>query len=554
MKGIHQKFWAIVLVILMTIGILSGCGSAAKSEASSSPDAEETSSETEKILRLSEASGYVIDPGVATDLASMTACINMYDSLVYPDLDSEIIASVADSWVTSDDGLVWDFTIKQGILFHDGTEMKASDVAFSANRMLTLGEGYAYLFTGYVTSVEATGDYTVRFTLQQPFAPFLSILPRLYILNEDLVMANLADGSYGEFKDYGKAFLAENDAGSGAYYCEAMKVQDRLIMKKFNDYFDTFEANAPDTVELISGTEAATIRTLMSSGQLEISDQWQTNEAYEALDNIDGVSVGSFGSGQMVYLMLNTKKAPTDDVHIRRAIAYLIDYAQVTTALFPGYQTADAPVPAGLLGHADGLEAYAYSLEKAQEELALSAYADQLSSISVDVAWIAEVPDEEKLALLIQANAQQIGLTVNVVKVPWSSFVDDVATVENTPNGAVCYVAPDYAEAGSLLYQRYHSDTTSTWQQTEWLNDPVIDEKINTALTTIDQNERFAIYKELQQTVMDNVYGISVAEPVANHAYYDYVVWPAMERVKNGESVPTLLGYNFVFRNFQINK
>lgn len=554
-----RKICAIALVIVTLASVLTGCAGTAStispSPAETAAGSAGPTAASEKVLRISEASGYVIDPSSAMDLASTTACVNMYDSLVYPDLDGEIVPSLAESnWTTSSDGLTWDFTIKEGVKFHDGTEMKASDVAFSANRMLTLGTGYAYLFTGYVDSVKATGDYTVQFILNKPFAPFLRILPRLYVLNEDLIMANLTDGSYGEFKDYGKAYLAENDAGSGAYYCDAMKVQDRLVMKKFADYFGTFETNAPDTVELISGTEASTIRTLMGSGQLEISDQWQTNEAYDALAKIDGVSVGSFSSGQMVYLMLNTKKAPTDDVHIRRAISALIDYSQVITALFPGYKMADSPIPAGVPGHTVGLAAYEYSLEKAKQELDLSAYADTLSSISVDIAWIAEVPDEEKLALLIQANAQQIGLTVNVVKVPWSTYVDNVATIENTPNAAVCFVSPDYDEAGAMLYQRYHSDTTATWQQIEWLQDPALDTQISTALTTMDQAARFKIYDELQQQVMDNVYGISVAEPIENHAYCDYIVWPAMERAKNGQSVPALLGYNFMFRNFQVNK
>jgi peptide/nickel transport system substrate-binding protein len=479
----------------------------------------------------------------------------MYDSLVYPGLDGKIVPGVAEEgWTASADGLTWTFTIKKGVKFHDGTEMKASDVVFSTNRMLELGTGFAYLFTGYIDAVKATGDYTVEFTLKKPFAPFLSILPRLYILNEKLVKANLADGSYGDNKDYGKAWLAEHDAGSGAYLCDAMKVQDRLVMKKYTAYFGTMEKNAPDTVELISGTEASTVRTLMSSSQLEISDQWQTNEAYDALDKLDGVSVNSFSSGQMVYLMLNTKKAPTDDVHVRRAIAALIDYSQVITALFPGFKTADSPIPTGLPGHADGLPSYQFSIDTAKQELAASAYAGKLADISVDIAWIAEVPDEEKLALLIQANAAQIGLKVNVVKVPWGTYVDNVSTMENTPNAAVCFISPDYDEAGAMLYQRFHSDTAGTWQQTEWLQDTTLDTAITTALTTMDQTARFNLYADLQKQVMDNVWGISVAMPIEKHAYCDYIVWPAMERGVKGESVPALLGYNFLFRTFQINK
>ncbi|GHU49328.1 twin-arginine translocation pathway signal protein [Clostridia bacterium] len=545
--------YLVIMVAILTV-ITSGCGQSAAPGTGSGNNAANPA-DTGKILRISEASGGVIDPASGADLASATASVNMYDSLVYPNLDGEIVPSLAeDNWTVSDDGLVWDFTLRQGVKFHDGTELKASDVVFSVNRTLTLGEGYAYLFTGYLSGVEATGDYGVRFTLSKPFAPFLRILPRLYVLNEKLVMANIAEGSYGEFGDYGKAWLAEHDAGSGAYYCEAMRVQDRLIMKKYDEYFGEFEANAPDTVELISGTETATIRTLMSSGQLEISDQWQTNEAYTALDKIDGVELGAFSTGQTLYLMLNTTKAPTDDIHIRRAISHLIDYTQVTTVLFPGFHNADSPVPGNIPGHSSKLTPYEFSLDKAKEEIALSAYANRLNEVAVDIAWIAEVPDEEKLALLIQANAQQVGLKVNVVKVPWSTYVDNVVSAETTPNAGVCFMAADYDEAGSMLYQRFHSDTAGTWQQIEWLNDSAIDEEITTSLTTMDQTARFNIYDSIQKTVMDNVYGIAVADSVEKHAYYDYIVWPAMEKANRGEPVSALLGYNYLFRTFQVNK
>jgi peptide/nickel transport system substrate-binding protein len=508
----------------------------------------------EKVLRISQSAGAVIDPGIITDFASSMAVVNMYDSLVYPDLDNKIVPSVAESWNVSNDGLTYTFKLKQGVKFHDGSDLTASDVVFSANRLLAMGEGFAYLFTGYLTSTEAVDDYTVKFTLSKPFAPFMSILPRLYILNEDLVKANLAEGSYGDMGDYGKVYLAEHDAGSGAYGLKEYKLQDRIIMSKYDGYFGEFAQNAPDSVEIILNTETATIRTMMAGGELEISDQWQTNEAYAALDQIDGVSVGSFSNGQMFYLMLNTQKAPTDDVHVRRALGYLIDYSQVCNTLFPGYIQVHSNVPEGVLGYSGDAYPFEFSLDKAKEELAQSKYADQLDSISVEVAWIAEVPDEEKLALLIQATAQMIGLKVDVAKVPWATHVDNVAQIDSTPNACTTFVSGDYSEAGALLYQRFHSDTASTWQQTEWLQDKALDAKIEQALTTIDNDARVAIYKEIQAESLENAWGIPVAEQSEKHAYVDYVTFPAMERAAKGETVSITQGYNFLFRTFSVNK
>ncbi|MDQ7094817.1 ABC transporter substrate-binding protein [Desulfosporosinus sp. PR] len=543
-----KKTTSALVSILMILTLLTGCGGTATSSTAAGQPAS-----GEKIIRISQSPGGKIDPGIITDYTSCVAVVNMYDSLVYPDLDNKIVPSVAKEWKVSPDGLEWTFTLNKGIKFHDGTELHASDVVFSANRLMTIGEGFAYLFKDYLAKTEAVDDYTVKFTLSKPFAPFLSILPRLYILNENLVKSHQAQGSYGNFGDYGKAYLAENDAGSGAYTCSEMKVQDKIVLKKFKDYFGTFEANAPDSVEIIMNTEPATIRTMMANHQLDISDQWQTDEAYSALGNIKGVNVGSYSNGTIFYLMLNTKKAPTDDVHIRRALAYLIDYSQVTKTLFPGYVKADSVVPKGVLGYTDEYK-YEFNLDKAKEELKQSKYANSLDSIAVDVDWIADVPDEEKLALLIQATAQQIGLKVNVVKVPWATHVDNVARVESTPNATTTFVSSDYSEAGAMLYQRFHSDTAATWQQTEWLKDPAVDAKIKSALTTTDETARVAIYKELQKEAHDNCWGIPVAEQAEKHAYYDSIKFPAMERAKAGQSVSMAMGYNFLFRTFAVNQ
>lgn len=556
-----KRIVTILMTAVMLCSVLTGCSSGTE-EAQGTNSAESTPTQStgtasgsgEKILRISQSAGGEIDPGVVTDFTSSMAVVNLYDSLVYPDMDNNPVGSVAKEWSVSADGLEWTFQLNDGIKFHDGSDLTASDVVFSANRLMTIGEGFAYLFQDYLDKIEATDDYTVKFTLKQPFAPFLSIVPRIYILNEDLVMANLTDGSYGEFGDYGKAYLAEHDAGSGAYYCEEIKVQDKIIMKKYNDYFVTWEENAPETVEIIMNTETATIRTMMANGELEISDQWQTDEAYKALDAVDSVNVGSFSNGQMFYLMLNTQKAPTDDVHVRRALAYLIDYAQVCNTLFPGYLEAKSVVPEGVVGFTDAYAVYTYNLDKAKEELEQSAYANSLESIAVELAWIADVPDEEKLALLVQATAMQIGLKVNVTKVPWATHVDNVAQVDSTPNAVTCFVSSDYSEAGAMLYQRFHSDTSGTWQQTEWLQNTNLDAKIKEALTTTDETARIALYEELQKEAMENAWGIPVAEQAEKHAYYDYVEFPAMDRAAAGESVSSTQGYNFLFRTFKINK
>jgi len=87
-----------------------------------------------------------IDPAVGSDFSSSTALANLYDTLVFPNADGGIDAWLADSWEASEDGMTWTFKLKDGVKFHDGSDLTASDVAYSMNRLLEIGEGYAYLF------------------------------------------------------------------------------------------------------------------------------------------------------------------------------------------------------------------------------------------------------------------------------------------------------------------------------------------------------------------------------------------------------------------------
>ena len=541
-RSLLTRGLAAAMAVLM-LG-LAGCGGGGTQDAPSNHQP------TEKLIRLTSAFADAFDPAIAMDSASCSVVVNLYDSLVYPDLDGTILKGAAQDYTVSDDGMTYTFQLKDGILFHDGSVMTAQDVVFSHQRLITMGQGYAYLFQRYVEKVEAPDDTTVVFTLKTPFAPFLSMLCRLYIVNEDLIMKNLSDGSYGEFGDYGTQYLTTADAGSGAYVCDNYAVNEKIVMKKFADYHGQFAENAPETVEMINGTEAATVRTMMANGQLEISDQWQTYEAYQALGQLDGIRLDGYGAGQILYLMMNTKTAPLDDVHVRRALAYMIDYEQVVQTLFPGYLAVNNYVGDSLLGSDITTTKYTYNMDKAREELEASAYADDLKSgnMSIKVAWVSEVPDEEKLALLLQSAAAELGVKVEINKVAWANQVQNTASVESTPNASVCFMSPDYNEAGSMLFQRLHSDTAGTWQQTEWLQNTDLDNKITTALSTMDETARYSMYAELQDEALDQVYGIAVAEQGELRAYADYIYFPAVER----GVASTTLGYNFLFKDFQV--
>lgn len=480
-----------------------------------------------RLLRITFAWPLYVDPAVGSDYVGSTALANLYDTLIFPNAAGGMDPWLAESWDVSDDGLTYTFHMLSGATFHDGSDVLASDVVYSFNRLQTIGEGYAYLISG-VANVSAPNDTTVVFTLEQPSGLFVPSLVRLYIVNEDLVRSNTnAEGPYGAEGDYGKEWLLTHDAGSGPYTVVQFPLEEYALLQKFDGWWNaaTFAATAADQVKFIGTTEAATVRTLLSTGELEISDQWQSVEAFQSLDQIQGVDIMVFPAMSSFYFMVNNRTAPTDDVHCRRAMSWAFDYQGAVALEWPGTQQMVGPVPATLGGHDPNAFTFHLDLDKAREELAQCAYANELDQHPVQIHWVSEVPAEEKFALLFQANMAEIGIPVDVVSVPWLTMVENTASQETSPTIATIYVSSALPEAGLMLRDRYDSSTAPTWQQNEWLLDPELDAAMKDALATVDQAERFAKYKALQATIMEMAPSLFLYDQLEQHAVVDYVDW-----------------------------
>lgn len=523
----NKRFQFLALALLWAAACAPAPTAVPPAETGVPPVGGETPSAEPRLLRITFAWPLYIDPAVGSDYVGSTALANLYDTLIFPNAEGGMDPWLAESWDVSDDGLAYTFHLRPGATFHDGSEVLASDVVYSFNRLQTVGEGYAYLISG-VAEVSAPDDTTVVFTLEQPSGLFVPSLVRLYIVNEDLVRSNTnAEGPYGDEGDYGKDWLLTHDAGSGPYTVVEFPLEEHALLQKFEGWWNaaTFAPNAADQVKFIGTTEAATVRTLMSTGELEISDQWQSVEAFQSLDKIDGVEIMVFPTMSSFYYMVNNRIPPTDDVHCRRAMSWAFDYQGAVALEWPGTQQMVGPVPATLGGHDPNAFTFSRDLDRAREELAQCAYADELDQHPVQIHWVSEVPAEEKFALLFQANMAEIGIPVDVVSVPWLTMVENTASQETSPHIATIYVSSALPEAGLMLKDRYDSSTAPTWQQNEWLLDPELDAAIEDALATVNQEERFEKYRALQTRIMDMAPSLFLYDQLEQHAVVEYVDW-----------------------------
>jgi peptide/nickel transport system substrate-binding protein len=504
----------------------------------------------QRVLRVTFSWPNTIDPAIGNDYASTASLVNLYDTLVFPDAKGGIDPWLASSWTVSSDGLTYTFNLRKGVKFHDGAPLKASDVVYSYDRLKTIGRGYAYLLTPNIASVASPNADTVVFKLVAPSALFLPSLVRLSVAEEALIKTNTkAEGPYGTNGDYGTAWLQTHDAGSGAYMVKEFPLEQYLLMNKNAAWWGKFNPKAPDVLRFIGTTEGVTIRTLMQNKELEITDQWQSFEAYQALEKMNGVKIAPLPSMTSFYYMVNTKKAPTDDLHFRLAMEYGFDYDAAVGLEWPGTKQMVGPVGASLAGHDPKLTVYKHNIAKAKEELQKSKYAGQTDQNPVVVQWVSEVPDEEKYALLFQSNMADVGIKVNVVKVPWLSLVENTSKLESSPNIATIYVSSDLPEAGLMLKQRYHSSTTGTWQQNEWLQDKKLDAAIVDALGTLDRAQRFAKYSKIQQELVALAPSVWIYDQIEKHAYRSTIDWPAAHN-----QTSLIQGYAFFAADIGVNQ
>jgi peptide/nickel transport system substrate-binding protein len=183
------------------------------------------------------------------------------------------------------------------------------------------------------------------------------------------------------------------------------------------------------------------------------------------------------------------------------------------------------------------------------EELAQCQYADSLDDHPVEFHWVSEVPAEEKFALLFQANMADIGMPVEVITTPWLSVVEATSAQDTSPHIVSIYVTSDSPEAGSMLRQRYHSSSADQWLQNEWLLDDEFDAAIDDALATVDQDERYQKYADLQDYIADLAPSIFVYDQIQKQAFQDYVDWPA----SRGE-VTGIIGYELFMPDIAVNQ
>ena len=500
------------------------------------------------VLRLDEVAVGELDPGKASDYADSILMFNVYDTLVIPNQGGPgHQPHLAESW--EQDGNSFTFRLRDDVTFHSGNPMTAKDVVFSLDRMNALGQGLSYLF-GDVEGAEAVDAHTVRFTLSQPYAPFIAALVRLPIVDRQAVMDNLGEGD-GEMGDWGSAYLSANSAGTGAYRVVSHNPQEETVMQMNADYFLGVPEAAPDTVRLRYSLEAATVRTLIAQGEHDIASQWLPPEVIRALHGGGAQLFTESGTGAF-YVKMNTTKPPLDDVNCRLALAHAFDYeaalrmTAITEDVAQGTPSTGA-IPVGMFGANPPDQALSRDLEAARAYFADCRYGPD--DFTLEISWIAEVPIEERFALLMQANFAELGIDSEIIRLPWALFSEQVSSPENTPHLSQLFVNAVTGDPDTLLFGQYHASAAGTWQSPEYLDDAEVDRLLEagrTAETPQARQEAYAALNDRLMEIMPTIYGYDRQSVFAASAR---VIAPALT---DPEFAFGLDGMGFSFRLMEV--
>ena len=439
-----------------------------------------------------------LDPALKYDLSVRMMQQQLYDALVkYEGNPSEIKPWLAESWSTSDDGLTWTFNLVKNAKFHDGSPVTADAIVYSFKRTMEINEGPAWMLKGFVEpeNVKAVDQHTVAFTLNKPYAAFLSFLPWWYVVNPAVIEANAKDG------DMGKGYLQENAAGSGPYMLERFEPGTAYVVKRNENYWKGFpyenDRMAGVIYKLIR--ESAGQRAALIKGEADIVTGLSVEER-QAVAKRDEIDITSLASLTTFGLKMNTTKGVTADLNIRKALAYAYDYDSFIQIMNGEAKLQTSPFTDAVKGMVPIADIPRRDVAKAKEYLAKSKYPD--GGFEVEYVYVEGFELERQMGLSMIDAFKDINVTVKMVPMTWPNMVALGSKPETSPDLLAIFATPVSTDPDAIAIQ-YHPESFGKYYGSHFLNDAELISLIEAGRAETEWDKRAPIYAKIQQKIVD---------------------------------------------------
>ena len=483
-----KKFGLLVTIILSMLFLVACGGDPDKKEGASGAN---TGKDTLVIGQGADAKS--LDPHASNDNPSSNIRVQIYDRLM--DLDENGVPQpmLAESWERPDDKTII-FHLRKGVKFHNGDEMKASDVKFSLERALASPE-VSHILAG-INGVEVLDDYTVKVTTEKPMAAILNNLSHITIA----ILSERAT------KEAGDKF-GQNPVGSGPYKFVSWQSGDRVTLEAFPEYW---QGEAPVKNVVYRNIVEETNRTIgLETGELDIIYDIQGLDKNKLRDDerfvlIEGPQVS------MTYLGFNMKKAPYDNPKVREAISYAIDQKPIIDTVFLGAgEAGNSIIGPNVWGYYD-VEKYTQDIEKAKALLAEAGFPDGFKA----KIWVNDNPVRRDTAVILQDQLKQIGIDLTIETVEWGAFLDGTARGDHEMfllGWGTVTRDPDYG-----MYELISSSTMGAAGNRAFYSDPEMDKMLVAGKVELDPEKRKEIYKEIQIKIRKDIPMYMIAYPLQN--------------------------------------
>lgn len=423
--------------------------------------------------------GMVLEPPHLDPTAGAAAAIdevvyaNVFEGLTRIDRNGEIRPALAKSWNLSNDGLSYEFKLREGVTFHDGAAFGCSDVKFSFERAMADDSVNAQkrLFDP-VKAVECSDSNAVKITLKQPTGTFLFDLAW-----GDAVIVDPASADDNK----------TNPVGTGPFRFKRWVKGDRVELTRYDGYWGEPVALASATFKFVSDPSAAT--AAMMAGDLDAFANIPSPEALPALEANPNLKVVVGTTEGETILALNNGAKPFDDLRVRRAIAHALDRRSIIDGAMFGQGT---PIGSHVAPHnpayVDFSDHYPFDQERAKSLLAEAGYEDGLS-----LRLMLPPPSyARRSGEIIAAQLREVGVDVEIIPLEWAQWLDQVFKRTDYEMTIVSHTEP--ADIEIYARDKYYFNYKS----------PEFSELYEKYVATLDQDEAKRMLGDLQRKLAED--------------------------------------------------
>ena len=421
---------------------------------------------------------------------------------------------LATDWTISEDGLTYTFNLVPGVVFSDGTPVKGEDWVWSLYRARDTETSEYRFIAEPIDTVEATDDQVI-ITLKAPNGAFLA----------ELCSFNMVLGC----KAYAESMTEEeyimNPIGTGAYMLKEWNHGNYVLLEK-NPNYRNADAVKTQYIKFATVEDDNTRLMQLQSGQIDIMGDIPASLMDVVRTNPD-LTLQTFESTQIRYLLLNTTMEPFSDINVRKALVKAINRAEIAEVVYGEFGGATASVLSA--AHAkyfnDALECPPYDPEGAKADLAEAGYPDGIEFT------LYSSPNEvyQQIAIMLQSQLAPAGFTVNIVTEDGGTIYENAQNLKN--QACMFQWSDDYYDPSEVLGWICDYDQSQAWFT--GLNDVELDELQAAALIEQDDAKRVEMYKELQHRVYDNYNVIPLFHNSFAYAYTNSVQGLAVDTFSN---------------------